>query len=633
MDLDALETGYRNAIAQLPPRKGNLRDHLLRRTLESRKDRVIRTRSSLAVERFHLVFIGKVGTGKTTAICNLFDLTGDFERGRPPRTKTEPLLTTGNGRSTICEVEIARGPETAVEVTPLSPEEMRNLLEDFRDSVVARLHPERYERPTDGLGAEVDRAIRNIVSLNKTDRDGKEVDPALERARESDGTSFLDALLVAANLGSRVETRVAFPGGNEQAELAWLQDTFKEVNVGRRSEFAIPKSIRVVLGPSFGDDVQPAFVAGVVDTKGLDEQLIRTDIDRYIEREDALCLFTSSFAGAPDGEVLSYVERHLLDRTSGFERRCILLALPRNGEAAHVLGSDGNAVEDERAGEVLKAGHARLAFQNRGLNFLADNIVFYDARRSYSRDGVSEAEASSEGRRAFFSQVEGIVAARRAHLIETATALEEELAKLLGGTGALGAEDGQIVAEALALLRQSAVDVPADDFVFQLMSYLRQKRRAIQFHALNRRFGVYGETSLFEIARARGNDLARAGTQQEFTRVTNQLADIRGRASSDVALFLAELEEQLYVRYEAYLKAVGSKVHGLVEDLLAPLDHSSEFWRAAIAEWGKGPGYWDRVAIDYEQGLDGIAAKVRDVAREAWKTDVTEPLARFLTEE
>jgi len=633
MDLDALEARYREAIEGLPPTKGNLRGYLLLRTLESRRERVIRTRSSLAVERFNLVFIGKVGTGKTTAICNLFDLTGDFERGKPPRTRTEPLLTTGNGRSTICEVEIARNSETAIEVEPLSPEEMRELLVDFKDSVFARVHPERYEKPTDGLGAEVDRAIRNIVALNKTERDGKEVDPAIDRASEGDGSSFLDALVTAANLESRIETRVTFPGGDERAELAWLQGTFKEINVGRRAGFAIPKRIRVLLGPSFTDDGEPAFVGHVVDTKGLDELLVRTDIDRYIDRDDALCLFTSGFAGAPDGEVLNYVERHLLDRTSGFERRCILLVLPRNGEAAQVLGSDGNAVENEQTGEIVKAGHARLAFQNRGLNFLSDNIVFYDARRGYSQDRLTEEELAADGRRAFFQQVARIVAARRDHLVETATALEEELAKLLGGSSALGADDSRIVAEALALLRQSAVDVPADDFVYQLMNYLRQKRRAIQLHALNRRFGVHGETSLFEIARARGHDLARTGTQQEFNRVTGCLSDIRDRASSDLALFLAELEEQLQVRYEAYLKTVGSKVRGLVEGLLDPLDLSNKFWRAAIEEWGKGPGYWDRVAIDYEQGLEGVATKVRETAREAWKTDVTEPLARFLAEE
>ncbi len=94
MDLGVLETNYRNAIDALPPTTGtgNLRAYLVRRTLESRLDRVVRIRKALAVEKFDLVFIGKVGTGKTTAICSLFSLLGDFKRGKPPKTKTESRI-------------------------------------------------------------------------------------------------------------------------------------------------------------------------------------------------------------------------------------------------------------------------------------------------------------------------------------------------------------------------------------------------------------------------------------------------------------------------------------------------------------------------------------------------------------
>lgn len=631
MDLDALEARYREAIDALPPTRGNLRDYLVRHTLESRRERVVRVRSLLAIDRFDLVFIGKVGTGKTTAICSLFGLVGDFERGKPPKLKTEPLLATGSGRSTICEVEIATGAQTAIEVDPLTTDEMRALLEDFRDSIFARLHPERYERPTDGLPAEVERAIRNVVSLSEVERDGKRIDPALERAREAgDGAAFLEALLQDADLPSRGETRIVAELANERE---WLLETFKELNVGKRRTFSIPKRIRILLGPTLVAGDQPAPVGRVVDTKGLDEILVRTDIDAYIERDDTLCLFTSSFAGAPDGEALNYVERHLLDRTSGFDRRCILLVLPRHGEAAQVLGPDGGAVEDEHAGEAIRTATILGAFQNRGLPFSRENVLYYDARRGYSRDRLLDADSATEGRAAFFNGVSQIVTFRRQHLLDQARSLEEELNKLLGGSSVLQAADSRIVADAQALLRQSAIDVNADDFIFGLMAYLRQKRRAIQFHALNRRFGVHNETSLFEIAKARGQDLVRTATQQEFKRVSENLEQLCEQASEDVAPFLGELQEQLRIRYESYLKTVATTVRGIVEDLLEPLDLSNEFWRAAIAEWGKGPGYWDRVSNDYEQGLDGVSDEIRESAVGAWRSEVTEPLRRFLSED
>jgi len=636
MDLDVLETKYNSAIDGLPPTTGtgNLRDYLVRGTLESRRDRVVRIRKALAVEKFDLVFIGKVGTGKTTAICSLFGLLGDFERGKAPKTKTktEPLLSTGSGRSTICEVEIVRDVQTAVEVEPLNEQEMHALLEDFRDSVFARLNPEKFERPTDGLPAEVERAIRNVVSLSEVERDGKRVDPALERAKEAgDGAAFLEALVAAADLPARTNTRVVFESGSEHE---WLLETFKALNVGKKPGFAIPKRIRIVLGPTFTtDDRQPSLVGRVLDTKGLDEILIRTDIDQYIEREDTLCLFTSGFAGAPDGEVLSYIDRHLQDRTSGFDRRCILLVLPRNGEAAQVLGADGSAVDDEQAGEAIKATQALAAFQNKGLPFWRDNVVFYDARRGFANDRLADKESARDARGDFFRGISGVVDARKSHLESTAKSLDEELAKLLGGSSVLQEADAKIVAEAQALLKQSAISVNANDFIFSLMKYLREKRRAIQFHALNRRFGVHNETSLFEIARARGQELVRGATQQEFKRVSDNLDQLSERASDDVSPFLAELQEQLQLHYEAYVKTVAAKVREIVEEALEPLDETNEFWQAAIGEWGKGPGYWDRVSIDYEQGLDDVADKIRDVAVERWKAEVTDSLSRFLSED
>ena len=636
MDLDVLETKYRTAIDGLPPPQGtgNLRDYLVRRTLESRLERVVRIRKALAVEKFDLVFIGKVGTGKTTAICSLFGLLGDFERGKAPKTKTktEPLLSTGSGRSTICEVEIVRDVQTAVEVEPLNEQEMHALLEDFRDSIFARLNPEKFERPTDGLLAEVERAIRNVVSLSEVERDGKRVDPALERAKEAgDGAAFLEALVAAANLPARTNTRVVFESGSEHE---WLLETFKALNVGKKPGFAIPKRIRIVLGPTFTtDDQQPSLVGRVLDTKGLDEILIRTDIDQYIERQDTLCLFTSGFAGAPDGEVLSYIDRHIQDRTSGFDRRCILLVLPRNGESAQVLGADGSAVDDEQAGEAIKATQALAAFQNKGLPFWRDNVVFYDARRGFASDRLTDKESARDARGDFFQGISGVVDARKNHLESTAKSLDEELAKLLGGSSVLQEADAKIVAEAQALLKQSAISVNANDFIFSLMTYLRAKRRAIQFHALNRRFGVHNETSLFEIARARGQELVRGATQQEFKRVSDNLDQLSERASDDVSPFLAELQEQLQLHYEAYVKTVAAAVKEIVEELLEPLDETNEFWQAAIGEWGKGPGYWARVSNDYEQGLDGVADKIGDVAVARWKTEVTDSLSRFLSED
>ncbi|HBD4968271.1 TPA: hypothetical protein KKK70_004568, partial [Escherichia coli] len=68
-----------------------------------------------------LAFIGNIGTGKTTAICHLLGLL-DGE---------EPILSTGSGRTTLCEVEIASSSQLEIEVTPHSEAEVKSYLTDF----------------------------------------------------------------------------------------------------------------------------------------------------------------------------------------------------------------------------------------------------------------------------------------------------------------------------------------------------------------------------------------------------------------------------------------------------------------------------------------------------------------------
>jgi hypothetical protein len=78
---------------------------------------------------------------------------------------------------------------------------------------------------------------------------------------------------------------------------------------------------------------------------------------------------------------------------------------------------------------------------------------------------------------------------------------------------------------------------------------------------------------------------------------------------------------------------VASQVRDFVEERLNPRDLSNEFWRAAIGEWGKGPGYWDRESNDYEQGLGGVGEQIMQIAAHAWKADIVGPLAAFLSED
>jgi type IV secretory pathway ATPase VirB11/archaellum biosynthesis ATPase len=86
--------------------------------------RLHKIRRILNIQRYNLVFIGQVGAGKTTAICHLFNLVQEVEltrlRGGKNVTikKVKELLSTGAGKSTICEVVIRPAKRTYVEIDP-----------------------------------------------------------------------------------------------------------------------------------------------------------------------------------------------------------------------------------------------------------------------------------------------------------------------------------------------------------------------------------------------------------------------------------------------------------------------------------------------------------------------------------
>ena len=91
----------------------------------------IRHLASLLLRREHKVaFIGSIGIGKSTAICRATGMEVAGQQGRPV-----PVLETGGGGVTLCEVHLSVGPGYGVIVEPRSSEEIRADVADFADQL------------------------------------------------------------------------------------------------------------------------------------------------------------------------------------------------------------------------------------------------------------------------------------------------------------------------------------------------------------------------------------------------------------------------------------------------------------------------------------------------------------------
>lgn len=198
-----------------------LRSLAVLRFIRNRLDRIV---TLLMIEKYNLVFIGQVGVGKTTTICHLLNLTHQVERRN--RKITEELLSTGSGKTTICEVIIKSNPTTSIEIQPYSIEEIKQFLEEFCHFIWHKAYPEE-NTVIDVPPAELVRAIRNMIALNELhsrDSEGRTIstDTALELANSFTPRQYEDfklAVTSRANLDSRHEKRLEYTPSSDSKLL------------------------------------------------------------------------------------------------------------------------------------------------------------------------------------------------------------------------------------------------------------------------------------------------------------------------------------------------------------------------------------------------------------------------------
>ena len=217
----------------------------------ARRIRVFCEEIKTAVEKLlrrtcSVVFIGKIGVGKTSAICHIADLvvTGS---GSP---RPSPALDVGAGRTTLCEVHVRTG-RTSIVIDPCTDEEIRDHVAEFAEKILGATKGEGHKGTAQGgqiMSREVERVIRNMADLRRRRRtDGAQpLDPARELAQqviaEEQGRGKSDRelalrlqyeVLTRMRLGSRQRRELRWDEVAGADPLQWLKSEFHRVNYGR----------------------------------------------------------------------------------------------------------------------------------------------------------------------------------------------------------------------------------------------------------------------------------------------------------------------------------------------------------------------------------------------------------------
>lgn len=668
-EITSLKQKLRHEISKLSgASENNIPKYICINNLNSKLERLEEIEKILSIDKYKIVFIGTIGQGKTTAICHLFNLISDFKVSKTigGRTKdvieTRELLSTGSGKTTICEVIIKASKKTYIEIELYTVDEMENLLFDFCDSIANRDNTQSEDKII--ISTEIERAIRNVIQLNifsKTVYDGDEkdilrTDPAKELLDKSGVELLKKTALNNANIEAKTTTKIEF--GNHNNEQEWIKNTFAAINNVQLKEFAIPRKIYLYLSDNILSGSNLSQFDSVVDTKGLDENPIRKDLQKYIDSQDTICLFVTPFSNAPEANISKLIGYHLTSKSKEFHHRFVTLVLPRKNEPERVHGSD----EDRDLGIKIRQDEVQATFKKLNLDFFPKNILFYDSLRYYRDDIVKLNEIYDEedvkaDKNEFIEAIAGVVKRRRNILLDEIKAIKESSAKIKNGNALTESEINAIqnAIEKIKSLRY--LSKRTSSFIFKdfIDEYVNKYYRTVYpawntKHAIHRNFGSYEprDIDIYYDAKVVAEGIDEDKMLKKFTKdVKQELENILNEltsANKSLKKFIPELVKEFYGLYDEFIYEVGREVEEEVKKKLLPLSkdkllsrsEDSEFWNALIAEKGKekkkGETFIDNVCLIFKRQLEketNLNTFLKSKAEEHWEKLVTKILGFF----
>lgn len=594
----------------------------LRRQVERHREALLSASSFLSRLNHNIAFIGDMGVGKSTAISFIFELL--VPASMADKQINRPILETGAGGTTICEVHIKGGPEFGLSLQPMSESEVRALVSDFCAVKWALSSNEQKDAGDSiGISREVERAIRNMSGLvrRRETVGGKSTypDPIQELVLASTSEEeFRTRVLGLMNLPERTQRELWYDSSTRKHPMEWITETFKAVNNGRLRDVSLPRSIDLLV-PNFGRAFGELEIT-VIDTKGVDDVAVREDLDIRLKDARTTIIFCTRFNDAPGMSaraLLQHMRQTFSERVD--TGKVAILALPRAEEARAMKDDMGEqALADEEGYEFKKIQvTGELAADDlAGVPVLFYNVESDDAASVRNELFGQLTRMRQQVERQLFDLCAAAQEIIKNHEAEALNAAIEEVANRLStflkGNRGLGAR------ERLAHL--------------EAINTVKSVRYASTLWASARRSGEYsGLNIVHQVGVGAARD-ARARCETWFNALDAFLKSLK----ADEGLTLAarsidQIRTSAATSKTSFLEAAQSAG---MEVYRAPLVQSPA-WASCVAEWGLGPGFKGRVASHLEKWFaskSDLKDKLEDVINGLWDQHVILPLLRLAEE-
>lgn len=598
----------------------------LKRQLERQRSAIEASASYLGKTHHQIAFIGEVGVGKSTAISFLYGLLDPAPAS--PELKERVVLETGGGHTTLCEVNIRRGPEYGIVVQAQSDEEMRNLANDFCAATwLRRAGGEAQKNDSVNVSEEVQRALRNMSGLTvKRERDaqGKTTsrDQALELANECETEEeFRSRVIERMKLELRTRREIWIEDASGKTAMQQLRKQFRDINNGRLADVPFPASIDLLV-PGFGTEV-PGLTISAVDTKGLDEIAVRADLDARLKDSRTHVVLCSTFNQAPSTSVQLLLDHlrnaHGMRVDAG---KVSVLALPRDDEAMAVKDDSGEPPIDDDDGYNLKREQILRTLAGGDGSFRGVPILFFNAKKD---DGA-------KGRGEIVEQVVRLRKTYEERLLDECAAADEvirhhETQAFTAAVQAVADNLGNFLGAHAAL--PPRVRQPSQELTEAMGSI----RYASTIWAMTRRKGEYYNFSVSHQVGAGGAKDALLRSKMWFEKLQGVLDTLKH--DEDLALArktIQQVESSAAGWRRAFADAARTAA---VEVYRSPLEADVDLWSRCAAQWGAGPGFKlrvERIIREWFEARTELNQKLETVMVALWEESVIRPLERLSDE-
>ena len=593
----------------------------LRRQIERYRDTLLNGAVYLQKTNHNIAFIGPIGVGKSAVLSSLFDLLVPPAHASKPIDR--PVLETGAGGTTICEVHVRRGPEFGISLQPMPEMELRELVSDFCAARWAALKGMQAFADPAGVSREHDRAIRNMSGLTRkrwTEK-GKILysDPVADLvAGCASEDEFRIRMLELMKLRDRTQRELWYDSATRQHPMEWAAKAFREINNGRLADVSLPTNIDLVIpdfGRAFGD-----LEINVIDTKGVDDVAVRQDLGLRLKDPRTAVMFCTRFDDAPREtahSLLQHMHRTYSEPVS--TGKVSILVLPRTGEARAMKDDAGVVAMDDAEGYAFKQMQVENELATEGLAGIP--IAFYNV----------QSDDPAPVREVLFHQFSQMRATVENRLFDLCAAADEVMKNrdMQALTAAV-----EKVAETLNAFLGTDPALPAREQLAhkEALSTIAGVRYAATLWAAMRRNGEYsGLNVAYHIGIGAAQD-ARQRSERWFVSLSHYLTVLK----DDDGLRLAsktidQMGKSAVATRTAFLEAVQRAGMEIYHEPLS----RAPIWSECARHWSTGPGFKARVLADLEEWLEqraDLTDKLEEITTSLWEQLVIAPLRRLVVE-